>query len=238
MSFLENLNKIEEHLEKIKKVNRNVASLGKFSSLESDLVKEHLRALYELYDELPSFKIPSNTIVDSKSTDKVEIEKKIETVQQEVVVKNEEPNLIDNKELENVTPEMDNKEASEIIEESIEEEVKEQPVEPIVSFEKESINLFEKKQIQPEEIEISSNNRTTKPIKQLIGLNDKFTFIKVLFGNSVAKYDEAIAKIDAMNSKKEAMHYFETHVWNGKDLEEKEELVERIDAILEVKFSS
>ncbi|MEZ5009185.1 MAG: hypothetical protein R2753_13625 [Chitinophagales bacterium] len=237
MSFLENLNKIEEHLEKIKKVNRNVASVGKFSSLESDLVKEHLRALYELYDELPSFKISSNTVIDSKPNEKVEVEKKVEMIQQEVVVKKDEPSLIENKELENVTQEMDNEEAAEIIEESI-EEVKEQPVEPVVSFEKESVNLFEKKQIQPEEIEVSSNNKTTKPIKQLIGLNDKFTFIKVLFGNSVAKYDEAIAKIDAMNSKKEAMHYFDTHVWNGKDLEEKEELVERIDAILEVKFGS
>ncbi|MCB0501271.1 MAG: hypothetical protein KDD32_01205 [Bacteroidetes bacterium] len=228
MNSLECLKKIEDHLEKIHQINKEISASGQLSVLESDLVKEHLRRLYELYNELTGQGAQSTHSFAETDT---------EASAEPFVAETKPTELIENEVLKSLSPEMDNKEEAAVILQSKLEDIPEPNIEKEVSTEDSTISLFEKYEDQPEKKQEQSTSKTSKPIKQLIGLNDKFTFIKVLFGNSVAKYDEVIAKVDAMNSKKEALQFFESDVWKDKEFEEKEELVERVEAILDAKFN-
>jgi hypothetical protein len=78
MTFLEKLNQINQLLDKIKVLNTNVSSTNGFSALEADLVKQHLRHIYDKYSDLEKLqqlqnvvaiqhKVDSETIITNKS---------------------------------------------------------------------------------------------------------------------------------------------------------------------------
>jgi hypothetical protein len=62
MTFSEKLNQINYLIEKIKILNANVTHSNGFSALEADLVKQHLRNLYERYTELEKLQQLQNVI--------------------------------------------------------------------------------------------------------------------------------------------------------------------------------
>lgn len=62
MAFLEKLNQINQLLDKIKILNANVSDTNGFSSLEADLIKQHLRNLYDRYSDLEKFQQLQNAV--------------------------------------------------------------------------------------------------------------------------------------------------------------------------------
>ncbi len=235
MSLLHQLKLIEKRLGKIEQVNKNIAVSGKFSSLESDLVKEHLRSLYDLYNELEN--TPKAQIQEEVEPIKKELPK-IEEIKETPQVEIEQPvNVVIEKPIEIVTEEVLIPKVEQI-EVNIKKETKKVSESNIEDEENEPVSLFEKYQSSSDKVELNKRSHHTKPLKQLITLNDKFILKKELFDNNAAKYEECLNRVDALESKSEAFRYFEANVWNTSELREKEEVIERVGSILDLKFGA
>lgn len=53
-----------------------------------------------------------------------------------------------------------------------------------------------------------------RPIQELIGINDKYQFISVLFSNDKIAYDQLLQRISAMDSEKEAIEWLRQQHWD------------------------
>ncbi|MCP4123485.1 MAG: hypothetical protein GY751_17180 [Bacteroidetes bacterium] len=212
MAFLEKLKEIEAHLLKIGSVNKNISSSGKFTQLESDLVKDHLRQLYELYDELNAIKDrPAPTEIAAPVAVPEEVKDEVELPAVEAVQPEKAPEV-----------------ASKPVEQ---EEAQDQEVE-----DEESVSLFEKFQSESATKEVNTKSLSDKPLKEIIPLNDKFMFIKEFFDNSISKYDEMLDKVENADKKDSAVDYMKKNVWSDEIFEKNEELIDRFINILDSKF--
>lgn len=249
MTFSEKLNQIENQIEKIKTVNANVLRSNEISTLESDLVREHLRTLYDLYNDLA--KINNNTFVaneskneDNESIEEVVNEEKCEAQNSSVneilettssIKKEEESKVEEVEEPAIELPKIEQDNTKVVVQEIVKDDSS--TSQPVVQEDNEGMSLFEKYQDNsPQEINVKTN--TLKPLKQLISLNDKFIIIKELFNNEISKYDAMLVSVDQMKSKKEAMNYMQQNVWNSEELQSKEEVIERVEHILDRKFAT
>ena len=212
MPFLKKLKEIESHLSKIELVNSNIRSSGKFTSLENDLVKDHLRHLYELYDELRSV----------ESVHKLSSEKLVE----EIPVKKVEEAIME------VTADPADDAPS-----KLPEETSNDLETPSIDDNDELVSLFEKFKEEKDTPEVNAKSLTNKPLKEIIPLNDKFMFIKEFFDNSISKYDDMLEKIEGLGKKEGAIGYMKENVWSSEIFEKNEELVDRFISILESKFN-
>lgn len=288
MHFQDKLQQINQHVGKIDTINKNLEKSLKFSTLEADLVKEHLRNLYDLYNELGLAKVaPNEQLVEENVESPLNVspasnaqqesvqevaqtitkEESIKTTAEPVApidepivqesIKIEPQKIIEDVKLASATEQVQEHPKVEVAmpskPENIEQPKIEAPIQPEVIVQEQSkvdvkpnpaangngtpVSLFEKYQDNHSSKEdINKVSNASKPLKQLISLNDKFIIIKELFGNSVTKYDAMIAKVDAMSSKQEAMQYFSNEIWNVPMLSENEEIKARVEAILDLKF--
>jgi len=219
MTFLEKLKEIETHLHKIGQINQGIHSTGKYTGIEKDLVKEYLRKLYELYDELALLK-------GSPDSEPVVIE--TETIQAPVLT--EEP-------VAEVIPEITVKEPVVKKEEVVPPAEPELVKEDVQDVADESVSLFEKFQTESEKKEVNTKSLSNKPLKEIIPLNDKFMFIKEFFDNSISKYDDMLDKVENAGKKETAVDYMKENVWSSEIFDKNEELIDRFIKILDSKFS-
>ncbi len=124
-------------------------------------------------------------------------------------------------------------------------EEKPQPKPEIVEPEKETLPPAETKLPQPEKTEPQrSEPQTTQPKKPepfkqrqplVIGLNDKFRFIKMLFHDNASEYNIAIEQLGSLSSWQEAESYLNSlkNVYGWKD---DDEVVNYIYALVKKRF--
>ncbi len=252
MTFLEKLNQINQLLDKIKTINTNVSRSTGISILESDLIKQHLRSLYELYDELDNLKNETPVIIDEKVEEKVESTKQaleekqpeishtdaIESVTkkiEETIQPQEEKTQLETEIIVEETPVIEPVSTKVEVEKTPDIKI-EEPHEEEPQVEEEGMSLFEKYQQTTPKKDINIKINQIKPLKQLISVNDKFIIIKELFGNAISKYDAMVQEVDKMESKSSALEYMEKEVWNTEELKSKEDIIERVMNILDRKF--
>lgn len=115
-------------------------------------------------------------------------------------------NLIDQYDVKTVTPE--------IIPDPVPEK-KPEPVktEPLPEIKKEPVAESDINRIKPEPVitpkkeetpPVTKSSKTYPPVKSLMGFNDKFLFMRSLFGNDSAVFEEALKQIDGCSTFEEA----------------------------------
>ena len=227
MGYLEKLDKIENYLRKIEQLNQSLKVSGEINRLQSDLVKEYLRDLYELYADLEHeapVATPS-TLVDDPILSAPEEPEAKEEITQEV---KEEPTSAE--------PETSEEE---VAVEPIESKAEDLP-EPTPKAESEPedqpISLLEKFQKESTGKEVNRKPVSDKALSDLIPLNEKFMFIMEFFDNSISRYEAALIDMDGMSHRKEVMEYMEKNAWSTEVLESQQELVERFIHIIDRKY--
>lgn len=254
MTFLEKLNQINQLLDKIKTINTNVSRSTGISILESDLIKQHLRSLYELYAELEHLKNdkPTETSRSQAQEKETKVIPEVE-VKSEVVAKKNPPTIesvtekieatvqkakeevkVEAPKIEEVIPKVEA--VSTKVEVEKIPEIKKEESKTVEVEEEEGMSLFEKYQKKTPQKDLNIKTNKIKSIKQLISVNDKFIIIKELFGNAISKYEKMIQDIDKFEHKSEALSYMKSEVWNTDELKEKEDVIERVQNILDRKF--
>lgn len=227
MAFLKKLLEIDDHLERLRQINGELRRGGRFSRLETDLVKEHLRHLYDLYDELSA--------LDRLEGEVGAVSRSAPVPQEPEANEPEKP-----------------KPAPQV---SAAPEPAADP-EPIASVPAEKPQSAapaapdtERGQSPAASVsdklrqgtgavrEVNARTAAAKPLRELIPLNDKFVFIREFFGNSISGYEAALAALESSGSREAALRYLDENLWPGIDLEKHVETVERFLEIIESKFS-
>ena len=83
-------------------------------------------------------------------------------------------------------------------------------------------NFYQKKSLNDifssSEKEYPALGSKIENLKTAIGLNDRFQYIRELFGNNTSKYEEAINKLNSLNKLEEAVDYLEQNFeWKKSD---------------------
>lgn len=237
MAFLKKLLEIDDHLERLRQINGELRRGGRFSRLETDLVKEHLRHLYELYDELGALDRLEGEgsagprtapVPEGKETIPPAVPAPVPQVAappEPVAEKVDEPAPV-----EPAKPEKP--ERPEPVEVAA-------PAAPAAAKGQAPATSVSDKLRQGAGAvrEVNARTAAAKPLRELIPLNDKFVFIREFFGNSISGYEAALAALESSGSREAALRYLDEHLWPGVDLEKHGETVERFLEIIDSKFS-
>lgn len=120
------------------------------------------------------------------------------------------------------------------------------------SFGNESVLVIEKEvETIVEELTPSSLNEIFKPqtvvenvhtaisktLSESIALNDKFIFVRELFGNQFAEYEKGLKQIDALNSFGAAENFCKDTLWKKFNWENKTTAVDRFMDLLQKRFN-
>jgi hypothetical protein len=84
---------------------------------------------------------------------------------------------------------------------------------------------------------ITENNTSTKTLSESIALNDKFIFVRELFGNQFNEYDNALRILEKITSFDEADKYCKDNFWNKFNWSERTAATERFKEILHKRFN-
>ena len=84
---------------------------------------------------------------------------------------------------------------------------------------------------------ITENSTATKTLSESIALNDKFIFVRELFGNQFNEYDNALRILEKTTSFDEADKYCKDNFWNKFNWSERTAATERFKEILHKRFN-
>ncbi|MDB5227658.1 MAG: hypothetical protein JWN78_1851 [Bacteroidota bacterium] len=80
------------------------------------------------------------------------------------------------------------------------------------------------------------NAKISKTFSESIALNDKFIFVRELFGNQFAEYENGLKQLDALSSFSAAESYCRENLWNKFKWNEKPVAVDRFMELLQKRF--
>ncbi len=83
-----------------------------------------------------------------------------------------------------------------------------------------------------------SSNKSYKTLSESITLNDKFIFVRELFGNQFSEYDAALKHLDTFDSQTSAEQYCNTTLWNKYNWTERGSIAARFLEVLRKKFEN
>lgn len=233
--------KISELLEK---VNR-LAATDNLSLLEIDLLKQHLR---DLYDVVSDMSITGDNTSNSKPEVKpaVTVTKRTLNPNQNILL-NEEPVVKKEKELLVITPTTAEKEFEATP--TIIEPVKQKKEEPVVKAEVKQKETVSKSSINESVESVSSLNEkvksgskevhrklSTKPLKDLIDLNKKFILLNELFKGNSEAFSAAIRHIDSVADYAAAEAFIKTELHTNYFWDESSQSVRMFMKLVKQKF--
>lgn len=85
-------------------------------------------------------------------------------------------------------------------------------------------------------VETIQQPKVRKSLQELIMLNDKFVFVRELFGNQFAEYDTAIKSLENMNSLNDAENYCRNQLWTKFNWNDKVAYQMRFFDVLQKRF--
>jgi len=78
--------------------------------------------------------------------------------------------------------------------------------------------------------------KSSKTLSESIALNDKFIFVRELFGNQFAEYESALKHLDGLNNFKDAEQYCNNTLWNKFNWTERASAAGRFMDLIEKKY--
>jgi hypothetical protein len=207
---------ITEVAEKIATLNRHLSQSSKIMKAETDLMNVYIDELKLLLSEL------ANTIATAKPEPQ---QTKQATVREEIkpepaaAVKKEEKKPAEPAAPQKTEPA---KPASEKITDAVASKSLNE------RFSKKTIDLAEKLQ----------QNASGKHLKDLISLSDKFMFVNELFQNDKKHFDEAVKKINELQSFDEAVQVIEEELKTHFNWDKKQKTVEQFQQSVKKKFGN
>ncbi len=90
---------------------------------------------------------------------------------------------------------------------------------------------------KPQIVDENKNSKTNKTLSESIALNDKFIFVRELFGNHFGEYESNLKQLDALYSFELAENYCKEKLWNKFNWTDKTVAVERLMVLLEKRFN-
>ncbi|MFN8238274.1 MAG: hypothetical protein U0T77_08900 [Chitinophagales bacterium] len=90
---------------------------------------------------------------------------------------------------------------------------------------------------KPQTILENVNTTVHKTLSESIALNDKFIFVRELFGNQFAEYEKGLKQIDALSSFSAAENFCKDNLWNKFNWNNKTTAVERFMDLLQKRFN-
>jgi len=79
--------------------------------------------------------------------------------------------------------------------------------------------------------------KVNKTLSESIALNDKFIFVRELFGNQFSEYENGLKQLDTLTTFDLAQHYCKEKLWNKFNWGDKAPSVERFMAVLQKRFN-
>jgi hypothetical protein len=79
--------------------------------------------------------------------------------------------------------------------------------------------------------------KTSKTFSESIALNDKFIFVRELFGNQFAEYEQGLKNLDVQSSFEAAQAYCRENLWNKFSWSNKTQAVDRFMELLQKRFA-
>lgn len=117
----------------------------------------------------------------------------------------------------------------------VKDEVEETKIEPLNNNTSSSLNdIF--KTTSSAHVETIQQPKVRKSLAELIMLNDKFVFVRELFGNQFAEYDTAIKTLEGMHNLNDAENYCRVQLWTKFNWNEKVAYQMRFFDILQKRF--
>lgn len=90
---------------------------------------------------------------------------------------------------------------------------------------------------KPQTVAETLNAKVSKTLSESIALNDKFIFVRELFGNQFSEYENGLKQLDTLNSFELAENYCKEKLWNKFNWSAKTPSVERFMAVLQKRFN-
>jgi uncharacterized protein YfkK (UPF0435 family) len=236
--------KLKKHQSKITEILQLVETKEAFSVMEKDLILQHLRDMYEVVLEIKTDKITEAPVKEVRNEEVKRVEPiKVKPEPAKTFV--EEPKKPKEKEVEQPKPQ----EMIIELESTAKEEVQEtSQVHETQEHQQQSKQILAEKFAKPEPLlhdvvaqKVSVTDLSTKfqqkeiaSLTQSIQINDRFLFIKELFGDDTKLYSESLQKIDEMNSEDEAVSFLKNEI--NIDLEK--EAAKKLLQLLNRKFGN
>jgi chromosome segregation ATPase len=208
---------ITEVAEKIATLNRHLSQSSKIMKAETDLMNVYVDELKLLLNELTN-NLSTTKVQPQEIIQEVKIsEKRIEAaVTEKKIVEEEIPiqTVVINHPVEPVKPDA--------------EKVKEPYSSKSLNerFAKKTVDIAEKLQQTP----------SGKHLKDLISLSDKFMFVNELFQNDKTHFEEAIRRINDLESFDEAVQFIEQELKANFKWDKKQKTVEHFQQSIKKKF--
>lgn len=90
---------------------------------------------------------------------------------------------------------------------------------------------------KPQTVAETISAKTNKTLSESIALNDKFIFVRELFGNHFGEYEAGLKQLETMNSFAVAESYCKEKLWNKFNWSDKTAAVERFMLLLQKRFN-
>ena len=90
---------------------------------------------------------------------------------------------------------------------------------------------------KPQTIAEITNAKTGKTLSESIALNDKFIFVRELFGNQFSEYETALKHLDTLSNFTSVEQYCNTTLWNKFNWTERGSAAARFMEVLKKKYS-
>ncbi len=228
MGLQDQLADINEILEKLRTLNNSLLKSGKpLSYLELELAKDYAKKIFESYISLSSGdELPNTTI---KKEELPEKSNNLEETTGDVSKKTlniQKTDTLDEAKKQKGNPSSDIKEQNRKAEESSEQSIsKEEP-----------ISLNDKFREEKEDV-ASLNSVRHNDIRTGITLNDRISYVNVLFEGDNKSYEETMSKLDNMEHMHDALDFINDKIAPKFNWHEKEEIAQRFFEIIKLKIA-
>lgn len=90
---------------------------------------------------------------------------------------------------------------------------------------------------KPQTATVSIKDNAVKTLSESIALNDKFIFVRELFGNQFAEYEKGLKQLDLLPSFSSADQYCKDNLWSKYNWSDKTVAVERFMEVLQKRYN-
>jgi hypothetical protein len=90
---------------------------------------------------------------------------------------------------------------------------------------------------KPKTVVANLNSASAKTLSESIALNDKFIFVRELFGNQFAEYEKGLKQLDMLSSYTDADAYCKENFWSKFNWNDKTTAVVRFSELLQKRFN-
>ena len=197
------IKKILEELDKVSGTIKKSSETGKFPDIEKDIVLSKLRNIYEFMNIIPPvFSIQEQKQIKSSAT---EDKKKIESIAHDII--DREPQDILNEPIARETTNSVQNQSPTIGTKPGKTEILAEKYNTPGNFMNEALARF----VDTFDLSKKLQNQPISDISAVIGLNDKFLFIKELFNNDADLFNSTIDKLNKASNFNNAIQYIDSN---------------------------